>query len=81
MKQALGFFAKTECRNVLIKQFVVRQIKKANLDLYSQNKFNMVAVQLQKLGFDKFGGVVGHGTTDCVSGYAEGLQHKVDTLI
>ena len=41
----------------------------------------MAAVQLQKLGFHQFGGVVVPGNTDCLSGCADGFQHKVNNLV
>ena len=46
-----------------------------------QNKLNMAAVQLHKLGFDKFGWVVVPGNTDCLSCCADGFQHKVNYLV
>lgn len=41
----------------------------------------MAAVQLQKLGFHQFGGVVVPGNTDCLSRCADGFQHKVNNLV
>ena len=48
-----------------------------------QSKTNSIwaAVQLQKLGFHQFGGVVVPGNTDCLSGCADGFQHKVNNLV
>ena len=41
----------------------------------------MAAIQLHKLGFHQFGGVVVPGNTDCLSRCADGFQHKVNNLV
>jgi len=46
-----------------------------------KHKFNMAAVELQKLRFHKLGGIIVTGDADCLSCRADGFKDKVNDFV